>query len=150
MGKFQLFHKGHETVIKDANTASGCKVFLIVTSKRLKENGISRDLHKSILDQIMTSNEDICGYVFSDGRAINEVLKEIPEKFEVKAFAGSEDECEDVSTQIDNLETYPMARIMRSIQVAQKIKDEDYENFKKIVPKSLHNYFYKIKNEMIG
>lgn len=149
MGKFYPFHKGHETVIKDANTASGCKVFLVVTTKRLNTNVVSRELHKSMLDEVLAENTEACGYIFSEGRTLSEILSNFPEKYEVKAFAGSDEECLDVSKQIDGrLEVYPMTRIMRSNQVIQKIKDEDYDSFKKLVPKKLHNYFYKIKNEM--
>lgn len=149
MGKFQPFHNGHETIIKDAAEASGCKVFLVVTSKRLKNNGISRELHKAMLDETLSDNKNICGYIFTDGRSVSEIINDLPKKYSIKCFAGSEDECEDMSTQTGkNIETFPMTRHMSSTNVFQKIKDEDYDGFKKIVPKKLHNYFYKIKNEL--
>ena len=149
MGKFQPFHNGHETIIKDAAEASGCKIFLVVTSKRLKNNGISRELHKSMLDEALSDNKNVCGYIFTDGRSITEIINDLPKKYSIKCFAGSEDECEDMSTQTGkNIETFPMTRHMSSSNVFQKIKDEDYDGFKKIVPKKLHNYFYKIKNEL--
>jgi phosphopantetheine adenylyltransferase len=151
MGKFQPFHNGHKTIIQDANTASGCKVFLVITTKRIPSNGISRDLHKSMIDEALAGNKDICGYIFSDGRSIGEVIKDIPDKYNVKAFAGSEEECEDISTQTKrSLETYPMTRHVSSKQVFQKIKEEDYDGYKKLVPSTLHNYFYKLRNEIIS
>ena len=150
MGKFQPFHNGHKTIIEDANTASGCKVFLVVTTKRLSNNGISRELHQSMLDEALLKNADICGYIFSDGRSIGEVMKEVPEKYSIKAFAGSEDECEDIKTQNKDMETYPMTRHVSSKQVFQKIKDEDFDGYKQLVPQSLHNYFYKLRNEIVS
>jgi hypothetical protein len=151
MGKFQPFHNGHKTIIEDANTASGCKVFLVVTTKRIPANGISRDLHKSMIDEAIVGSTDICGYIFSDGRSIGEVIKDIPDKYDIKAFAGSEEECEDVSTQTKrSLETYPMTRHVSSKQVFQKIKDEDYDGYRKLVPQKLHNYFYKLRNEIVS
>ena len=150
MGKFQPFHNGHKTIIEDANTASGCKVFLVVTTKRLSNNGISRELHQSMLDEALSKNTDICGYIFSDGRSIGEVIKDIPTKYTIKAFAGSDDECEDVRTQNKDMKTYPMTRHVSSKQVFQKIKDEDFEGYKQLVPQPLHNYFYKLRNEIVS
>lgn len=149
MGKFQPFHNGHESIIKDAAEASGCKVFLVITNKRLKDNGISRELHKSMMDEALVDNKNVCGYIFTDGRSISEIVNQIPKNYSIKSFAGSEDECEDMRTQTGkNIETYPMTRHMSSKNVFQKVKDEDYDGFKKIVPKKLHNFFYKIKNEL--
>ena len=149
MGKFQPFHNGHETIIKDAAEASNCKIFLVVTNKRLKDNGISRELHNTMLHEALEDNKNVCGYIFTDGRTLSEIVNDIPKNYSIKCFAGSEDECEDMRTQTGkNIETFPMTRHMSSKNVFQKVKDEDYDGFKKIVPKKLHNYFYKIKNEL--
>jgi len=148
MGKFLPFHNGHSTVIEDANTASGCKVFLVVVTKRLK-TALSRELHESMIKTAIEKDKNVCGYIFTEGRTIGEVVLEIPKEFEVKAFAGSEDECRDISIQTGkNIEAYPMTKHITSGSVMKKIKDEDYQGFRKLVPAAIHNFFYKIKNEL--
>lgn len=148
MGKFQLFHNGHNVTIEDAAEASGQQVFLIITARRLSDNGVSRELHKSMLDKVLKDNKRVCGYEFSDGKSLKEVIEDLPDKFEPTSFAGSQDECDDVSAQSGKkLKTYPMTRHLHSKTVLQKIKDEDFDGYKKLVPESLHNYFYKLKLE---
>jgi nicotinamide mononucleotide adenylyltransferase len=149
MGKFQPFHNGHLSCIEDAAEASGCKIFIVVTTKRLPENGITRDLHYSMLKDVLEGNKKVSGIVFSNGRSVREVINDLPKTYDVKSFAGSEDECEDIRTQISGIEVFPMTKHLSSKTVFQKIREEDYEGYRKLVPKSLHNYFYKIKNEMI-
>ena len=146
-GKFQPFHNGHVVVIEDAASVSGNKIFLVVTSKRLANNGLTRELHKSMLDEALKDNKNVCGYVFSDGRSLNEIARDLPEKYEPKSFAGSVEECEDAHTQI-GLDTFPMTRHVHSNEVIERIKNEDFDGYKKLVPESIHNYFYKIKNEL--
>jgi nicotinamide mononucleotide adenylyltransferase len=148
MGKFQPFHNGHLSCIEDAAEASGCKIFIVVTTKRLPENGITRDLHYSMLKDVLEGNKKVSGIVFSNGRSVREVINDLPKTYDVKSFAGSEDECEDIRTQISGIEVFPMTKHLSSKTVFQKIREEDYEGYRKLVPKSLHNYFYKIKNEM--
>lgn len=149
MGKFQPFHNGHLSCIEDAASASGCKVFVVVTTKRLPENGITRELHYNMLKDVLNGHKKVSGIVFSNGRSIKEVITDLPKNYEVKSFAGSEDECEDIKTQISGIEVFPMTKHLSSSTVFQKIKNEDYDGYKKLVPKPLHNYFYKIKNEIV-
>jgi len=147
MGKFQPFHNGHSTVIEDAATSSGCKVFIAVTTKRLAENGISRELHHQMLKDVLDSNNKVSGIIFTDGRSVAEIVRDLP-GYDVQAFAGSEEECEDIRSQIPEIKVFPMTKHLTSNTVFQKIKNEDYDGYRKLVPKALHNYFYKIKNEM--
>jgi nicotinamide mononucleotide adenylyltransferase len=148
MGKFQPFHNGHLSCIEDAATASGCKIFVVVTTKRLPENGITRDLHYNMLKDVLNGHKKVSGIVFSNGRSIREVIGDLPKNYEVKSFAGSAEECEDIKTQISGIDTLTLTKHLSSKTVFQKIRDEDYDGYRKLVPKALHNYFYKIKNEM--
>ena len=148
-GKFQPYHNGHVTAVADAGKESGMKVYIVIMSKKLPENGMSRELHKSMMDEAIKTDKNICGYCFSNGRSFSEIVKDLPVKMEAKAFAGSEDECLDVENQTKgSLVSYPMTRHMSTKNVLQKIKDEDYDGYRKLVPKTLWNHFYKIKNEI--
>lgn len=149
-GKFQPFHNGHATAISDAAKESGMKVFLVVMNKKLPANGLSNELHKSMIEEAIKNDKNVCGYCFSDGRSFSEIVSDLPQKMEAKSFAGSEEECIDVNNQTQNsLTSYPMTRHLSTKNVMQKIKDEDYDGYRKLVPKSLHNYFYKLKNEIV-
>ena len=148
-GKFHPFHSGHYAIAEDAAKESGMKVILVVTTHKLPVNQLSRELHSSMLDEIVNQHPSIQGYVFSDGRTMNEIELDLPKDCKAGAFAGSNDECEDVQVQKgDDFKTIPMSRHASTKQVLQKIKNEDYAGYKKMVPKSLHNFFYKIKNEL--
>ena len=149
MGKFQPFHNGHSAVISDAAKEAGAKVFLVIINKKLHNNGISQMLHKSMIDEIVNNDSNIHGCVFTDGRSFNEIIKDLPTNIKPIAFAGSDDECQDIITQTKKQLTYfPMTRHLSSKNVFQAIRDEDYDTYRKLVPKALHNYFYKIKNEL--
>lgn len=147
MGKFQPFHNGHASSIEDATKASGMKVFLVVTNKRLPGN-FSQSLHKSIMEEVVNTDKNVCGYIFTDGRSIKEVIKQLPGNYSGEAFAGSEDECFDVNIQSPELKTFPMTKHISTSQVIKRVKDEDYDNYRKLVPAPFHNFFYKIRNEV--
>lgn len=148
-GKFHPFHSGHYAIAEDAAKESGMKVILVVTTHKLPDNKMSRELHSSMLDEIVNQHPSIQGYVFSDGRTMNEIELDLPTDCKAGAFAGSADECEDIQVQKgEDFKTILMSRHASTKQVLQKIKNEDYTGYKKMVPKSLHNFFYKIKNEL--
>jgi hypothetical protein len=149
-GKFQPFHNGHYTIASDAEKETGMKVILAVTNKKLpKEGKFSESLHRAILDEVVQKHPSIKAYFFTDGRSLGEISRDIPDTYEIGAFAGSPDECEDVKLQLGKeFPTFPLTKHMSSQLVLQKLKDEDYEGYKKLVPSSLHNHFYKIKNEL--
>jgi nicotinamide mononucleotide adenylyltransferase len=146
-GKFQPFHNGHLTSIDDAAKESGMKVFIVVMRRRLDEK-FSEELHKAIIDE-MKAHKNIAGYAFSDGSSISQIKKDLPTKFHVAAFAGNDEECQDVKAELGmDFPTYTMTKHIKTSSVMDKIKSEDYDSYKKLVPKQLHNYFYKIKNEL--
>jgi hypothetical protein len=147
VGKFQPFHNGHYSVASDAEKETGMKVFLVINNRR--KSNFSEELQRNMLDEIVTKHKSISGYVFSDGRSLREAMRDLPEKYEAGAFAGSEDECEDAKTQMGkDFMTVPLTRHVKSKTVLQKLKEEDQESFKKLMPKELHNFFYKLKNEV--
>lgn len=148
-GKFQPFHNGHDTIIRDAEDESNLKVFLVVTNKRLSKN-LPKSLQTKILDEIVLTNSSIKGYAFSDGRSMKEILRDLPKNIEASAFAGSEDDCDDVNNQLGkSFPTFPMTKHISTKAVIKKIQDEDFEGYKQLVPSALYNYFYKIKNELV-
>ena len=146
-GKFQPFHNGHLSSIADAAKESGMKVFIAIMRKRVNEN-FPEELHTSIMDE-MKGNKSIAGYIFTDGFTIGEIERDLPSKYRVASFAGSPDECQDARAEKgENFPSYPMTKHMRTSHVLDRIKQEDVESYKKLVPKQLHNYFYKIRNEL--
>ena len=36
-----------------------------------------------------------------------------------------------------------------ALNILQKLKDDDIDGYKKLVPKKLHNFFYKLKSELV-
>ena len=148
-GKFIPFHNGHEACINDANEESGNKVFLLVTLPRNEHLGISKELQRLMLDEVVKNNPNVCGYKLTEGKSWNEILKDFPSDYNFKAFSGSIDECEDLECQLgEEITSIPSTRHLSSKSILEKIKTDDYDGFKKLVPHYLHNYFYKIKNEM--
>lgn len=147
-GKFQPFHNGHYSVATDAEKATGMKVVLAVVNKRLPF-GFSETLHRSILDEVIQNHPSIKAYIFTNGRSLSEIIRDLPDAYEIGAFAGSPEECEDVKLQLGkDFPIFSTTKHMSSNLVLQKLKDEDFDGYKKLVPSNLHNYFYKIKNEL--
>lgn len=148
-GKFMPFHKGHLSAIKDAYKESGQKVFLVVTLPRTKNLGISKELHKEMMDSILQENSEICGCAFTDGKSWSEIEECIPSGMKVSSFSGSIPECEDMGLMMEHeVKMIPSVKHLSSKVVEEKIRNEDYDGYKKLVPECLHNYFYKIKSEM--
>jgi hypothetical protein len=146
-GKFQPFHNGHLTSVDDAAKESGCKVFIAITRRRVDEK-FSEELHKTIMEE-MKPYKNIAGYVFTDGDTISQISKDLPANFKVTCFAGSPDECQDVKVEMGpEFPTYELTKHVKTSSVMDRIRREDYDSYKKLVPKQLHNYFYKIKNEL--
>ena len=148
-GKFHPFHNGHFSVATDAAADTGMKVLLAVTTKRLPETKMERELHTKLLDEVIKDHPDIAGYVFTDGISLTQIGKDLPQNTEIGALAGSKEECEDANLQMGpDFKTHTTTKHLNSSSILQKLKDDDYDGYKKLVPKSIHNYFYKIKNEL--
>jgi hypothetical protein len=108
----------------------------------------SEELHKTIMEE-MKPYKNIAGYVFTDGDTISQISKDLPANFKVTCFAGSPDECQDVKVEMGpEFPTYELTKHVKTSSVMDRIRREDYDSYKKLVPKQLHNYFYKIKNEL--
>jgi len=144
-GKFFPYHNGHETAIADAVDETGAKVFLIVTD----ELGT---IKKEMLDSVMSENPNICGYVFANTRSnkeINNALSNSDKKgLNFAYFSGNNDQCEDVSIQNPDIQCIPSTKHIKVDSVINKILANDIAGYKKLVPKYLYNYFYKIKSEL--
>ena len=148
-GKFFPFHNGHNTIIDDACAESGSKVFLVIVSPRTSSLGVTKELHKDMMDQVVANNKNVCGYEFTDGKSWLETISVLPKAVTAKSFSGSIEECEDITLMAGSgIATIPATRHISSKTIIQKIKDEDQDGYKKLVPKYLHNYFYKIKSEL--
>ena len=147
-GKFHPFHNGHKAICEDAEKASGMKVFLVISNKKLK-NVDNQDLHKQMIEDVIKSHPSICGYTFSNGLSMSEISKDIPKSKKIGSFAGSKEECEDAKNQLGkDFPAYNMTQHISTNSIMQKIKNEDIDGYKKLVPEELHNYFYKLKNEI--
>jgi hypothetical protein len=145
-GKFFPFHNGHEVSVKDAVSVSGMKVFLAITKK--KTTKFPEKLHQQMMDEIVKSNKQIVGYIFTNGMSLAEISRDIPNNYSIGSFAGSESQCDDFINQGGNAPVVILDKQLSSRNLLQKIKEEDIENYRKLVPKTLHNYFHKIKNEV--
>ena len=145
-GKFFPFHNGHLTSIKDAYDSTGLKIYLAVVRK--KSSKFPEGLHEALLKEIISANSCIAGYSFVDGLSAGEIEESIIPAYRIDAFAGTPSECQDYLTQGGRGKIVEMEKHLSSRKVLAHIKEGDVENYRKLVPKQLHNYFYKIKNEL--
>jgi hypothetical protein len=122
------------------------KVFLVINRK--KTTKFPENLHQQMMDEIVKSNKQIAGYIFTDGMSLAEISRDMPNNYSVGAFAGSETQCDDFINQGGNAPIVILDKQLSSRNLLKKIKEEDIENYRKLVPKTLHNYFHKIKNEV--
>ena len=144
-GKFQPFHNGHEAIVKDATDETGMKVFLLVTGSDIPES-----LHQNLMEEIATSDSNIAGFAFTEGRSFNEMLKDIPKTFSCQSYSGSAEQCEDAIVQLGKeFKVVQATNHISASTILQKLKDDDIDGYKKLVPKKLHNFFYKLKSELV-
>lgn len=149
-GKFHPFHKGHLAIIEDARKATGMDVFLAVTCKNLPEKHFSRELHEEMMKLVTENNPGIKGFIFTDGRSLREISRKVPDGIRIAAYAGSPSECEDAAVQMgEGFQTHNMTKHLSSRSVLEKVKEEDLNGFRNLMPKYLHNHFYKIWNEIL-
>ena len=145
-GKFFPFHNGHVSAIQDLCNESGLKTYLIVSCPL--EGEAPNELHKSMMDEVINNNKNVCGYKFINGCSWGEISQEIPDTYKVKYFSGNEEECNDVKIQLDDITIVLSTQHMDSKNIIKKIIDDDSDGYKKLVPEYLKNYFYKIRNEI--
>ena len=146
-GKFKPIHNGHITVAEDTFKDTGLKTFLVV--RRPADSPFSEALHRRMLEEVISNNDCIEGYCFTDGRSWSEMQQDMPKGIKGECFAGSTDQCDNFRKQthgkVKMLET---TAHFGSKTVMNKLKGEDYEGYKKLVPKPLHNFFYKMRSEL--
>ncbi len=141
-GNFNIPHNGILSCIEDACVASKKKVFLIINDKM-----ISNELTKEMLDKVLEKNKNISGYCFSKGKSFTEKLKSLPKNKKCIYYAGTEQACSDFKNQFPDLDTFELPQHLNTSVVINKLINDDHEGFKKLVPRVLHNFYHKLKND---
>lgn len=143
-GSFMPFHNGHLTCIKDAAEDTGMKVFLLVQKNSINKE-IGTDLLKEILEEVVAMYPKfICGYEISDKQFTTKI-----KNYGVGAVCGTEPFIDAYSHILPDAKCISITDQISSKTVLKSIYDDNQADYNKLVPKHMHKYYYKIKNEII-
>lgn len=160
LGRFQIFHKGHELIINKALETCD-KVLIFIGSSDKKDtfdNPFDYEFRKEIIETIYDSDKIIIaplpdlgvGNVSLWGDYVIDNAKKIIGMPDVIIY-GKEDKCESWYSNFSELEYIRVDRNdidISSTKLKQIILDDDYDNYLKYVNEKIVKYYDVIKEEL--
>lgn len=158
MGRFQPFHNGHLRMIKELKEKNNFPTFIVAVHPGHNKSGKSpfaKDMVEKYLDSIAKNNEDVEGFILVErgllGSAINKLLEA---GYEPHLVGAGDDRKDDYEKQVDYIKNSEIAdrlpkgfkivetpRTSSATDVREKLLDNDFVGFKKLVPKEVSNYY---------
>jgi len=142
------YHNGIVTGLKDANQVTGKKAILCMVGDPFKDN----EIFKQMSTEFLNANKDYLHTIivtkhpqFSD---ISRIANE--KKLKIDSLYCSNKNAADYMTQTGNrnLSHTNSNDNLRSDLIIDSLKNDDLTTFKKLSPSFVHNYFYKLKNDL--
>ncbi len=162
LGRFQLFHKGHELIIDTA--LKHCEKVLIFIGSSDKENTFKNPFNygfrKKIIEEVYHNNNDIIIAPLPDlGVGDVPLWGKYVIDSAIKAFGmpdciiyGAEDKCEHWYTDYQNLAYLRVDRgeiEISSTKLKEIIINDDYDSFKKFVNNNIFKYYDYIRKTLL-
>jgi cytidyltransferase-like protein len=158
MGRFQPFHNGHLKMAKVMKEKNGYPTFIVAVHPGHNKSGKSpftQDMVEKYLDAISKNHEDIEGFMMVErgllGSAINKLVEQ---GYEPHLVGAGEDRKEDYEKQMEYIQKSELSdklpkdfklietpRTSSATEVREKLLDNDFAGFKKMVPKEVSNYY---------
>lgn len=156
VGRFQPFHNGHLRMIKDLRDANGlpCVVVIVNTGNRTERSPFDQDLVKSMVMACGEADLIIDCVVIKRG-FIQDIVAALKAGGYIPMLWGSgSDRSEDYKKQVElnfkqknklklpeNFQIMETSRKMSGQDVRLALKEERYEDFKKMTPKPVHGFY---------
>jgi hypothetical protein len=164
IGRFQPFHNGHLKMAKVMKEENGLPCMVAVVHPGHNTSGKSpfdENLVKKYMESVVRENPDlICGF-FIVGKGLLGVIYGTCKShgFNIKRIGAGEDRMLDYKKQIDylkkngsdfpkDIELIKTPRSTSATEVREKIKNEDFTSFKKLVPPSISSLYNSLVTGM--
>ncbi len=160
LGRFQIFHKGHESIINKALELCDNVLILIGSADKAGtyENPFNYETRRAIIEEVYNDrviiaplndlgvgNVPLWGdYVINECKKI----KDIPDL----VIYGDEDKCREWYKNYPNIEYFKIDRGLiptSSSSLKQMLIDNDYDNYKKYVDEKLLKYYSDMRLALI-
>lgn len=167
VGRFQPFTLGHIKVAEELKKKNGLNtvMFLVKSKNKSKDDFQKRpfdlDIQSKMLDKITNEYKIISDYFVINTAAIDVIFNELRSKgYEPVLWGTGTDRLKSYSYQVDNenyrkdlncLDEFSLYEIQRgdedvsATKVRNAIKEDDFDTFKSIMPKSLHSMYDEFK-----
>lgn len=153
VGRFQPFHNGHLSMIKELYDANKLPVVLVVvnTGKQSEQSPFTEKTISSYLDNVINENQKIIAdYVFTKRGFIDDVVEALRPKYEPILWGVGEDRIDGYQMQLelnfrkgnplnlsDKFLIMKTSRIVNGVDVRKMIQDDNFNKFKDAVPKGV-------------
>ena len=164
VGRFQPFHNGHLKMAKIMKKENDLPSIVAVVHPGHNNSGKSpfdEDLVKKYMEAVVRENGDLISGFFIVNKGLLGVIYGTAKKhgFNPKAIAAGEDRLVDYKKQVEYLKKngsdFPKdisivetPRSTSATEVREKIKNEDFTSFRKLVPPSISSLYNSLVNGM--
>ena len=160
LGRFQIFHKGHESIINKALELCDNVLILIGSADKAGtyENPFNYETRRAIIEEvyndkvIIASLNDLgVGNVPLWGDYVIDACKKIKDIPDLVIY-GDEDKCKEWYKNYPNIEYFKIDRGLiptSSSNLKQMLIDNDYDNYKKYVDEKLLKYYSDMRLALI-
>jgi cytidyltransferase-like protein len=166
MGRFQPFHLGHLKMAKNLKEENDLPSILVVVKpgkNRYGKSPFGEKTVKQYIEAVINEYpEDLAGYVMVDRGLLGSSLAKLVDMgYEPHLVGGGEDRKDDYLKQIQYIKNTELAeklpkefklvetpRIMSSTDARNHIKKDDFAALKKLLPKSVLNFYSSLTSEV--
>jgi cytidyltransferase-like protein len=164
IGRFQPFHNGHLKMARKLKEENNLPCIVAVVHPGHNTSGKSpfdEDLVKKYMESVVRENPDLISGFFIVNRGLLGVIYGTAKThgFSTKLIGAGEDRIKDYTKQIEYLKKngsdFPKdisivetPRSTSATEVREKIKNEDFTSFKKLVPPSISSLYNSLVNGM--
>jgi cytidyltransferase-like protein len=166
MGRFQPFHLGHLKMAKKLKEENDLPSFLVVVKpgkNRYGKSPFGEKMVSQYIEAVINEYpEDLAGYVMVErGLLGSSIAKLVDMGYQPHLVGGGEDRKDDYLKQIQYIKNTELAeklpkefklvetpRIMSSTDARNHLKNDDFSALKKLLPKSVLNFYSSLVSDM--
>lgn len=164
VGRFQPFHKGHLKMaqkLKEKNDLPCIVAVVHPDHNKSKKSPFKQDLVRRYMEGVIKENPDLIKGFFIVNRGLLGVIYGTAKEhgFLVKTIGAGADRIEDYKKQEEYLKKHgsdfpediqvvETPRSVTATEVREKLKDEDFLGFKKLVPSSVASFYQSLVSSL--
>ena len=166
VGRFQPFHNGHLKMAKFLKEKNGLNTIAVVVYPGHNKSGkspFSEDTINKYMSGVVNDSEEIEDFIVVPRGLIGSAIVKLLDKgYRPVLIGAGEDRVDDYTKQIEyaknspikdqikDLELIKTPRVTSATKVRQAIQDEDYLEFKRLVPKAVERMYSALRSEING